>query len=245
MMADYSPTEIVDMIMIFGVTGGNARETVRRYRDQYPDRRQPDHKVILRAVNRARAGQMQRQRSKKHLDNDDVINVTVLGMIEINPHISQRQISRELNISAKTVRRILRANSYHPYHISFHQTLSDNDKRLRIRFCRWAQEQIALDPTFFDHVMFSDEATFQNIRELNRHNCHYYSRINPHWVRHIDNQHRWKINVWCGIIDGHIVGPYFFEGNVTGAEYLNLLQNELSEMLEDINLNTVQNMWIQ
>jgi len=116
-MVDYSPTKIVDMIMIFGVTGGNARETARRYRDQYPDRRQLDHKVILRAVNRARAGQVQRQRPKKHLDNDDVINVTVLGMVKINPHISQRQISRELNIFAKTVRRILRANSYHPYHI--------------------------------------------------------------------------------------------------------------------------------
>jgi len=38
--------------------------------------------------------------------------------------------------------------------------------------------------------------------------------------------------------------PYVFEGNVIGAEYLNLLQNELSEMLEDINLNTVQNMWM-
>jgi len=93
--------------------------------------------------------------------------------------------------------------------------------------------------------MFSDEATIQNTEELNRQNCHYYSRINPHWVRHIDNQHRWKINVWCGILNGHIVGLYFFEDNVTGAGYLNLLQNELSEMLEDINLNTVQNMWIQ
>lgn len=126
-LADYSPTEIVDMIIIFSNTGGNAREAARQYRDQYPGRRHPDHKVILRAVHRARAGQMQRQRSKKRLDNDDVINVTVLGMVEIDPHISQRQISREVNISEKTVRRILKANSYHPYHISFHQALSDND----------------------------------------------------------------------------------------------------------------------
>lgn len=93
--------------------------------------------------------------------------------------------------------------------------------------------------------MFSDEATFQNTGELNRHNCYYYLQTNPYWVRHVDNQHRWKVNVRCGILDGHIVGPYFFEGNVNGAEYLNLLQNQLPEMLEDINLNTVQNMWIQ
>ncbi|EFN60832.1 hypothetical protein EAG_00064, partial [Camponotus floridanus] len=52
-------------------------------------------------------------------------------------------------------------------------------------------------------------------------------------------------NVWCGLLDGCIVGPYFIEGNLTGEAYLNLLQNELPEMLENINLHTVQNMWIQ
>jgi len=113
---------------------------------------------------------------KKRLDNDDVINVTVLEIVEINPHISQRQIICELNISAKTVCRILRANSYHLYHITSPSTF-DNDKKLRIRFCRWIQEQIALDLTFFNRVMLSDEATFQNTGELNWHNCHYYSPL--------------------------------------------------------------------
>jgi len=244
-MADYHPNEITDMIMVFGTADGNAREAARRYREQYPDRRHPDHKVFLRVVNRARAGHMRRQRAKKSLDNDEVINVTVLGMAIMNPHISQPQISRELNLLQSSVHRILKANNYHPYHISLHQQLSDNDKMLRVRFCRWAQEQFARDPTFFDRVMFSDEATFQNTGELNRHNCHYYSLTNPHWVRHVDNQHRWKVNVWCGLLDGCIVGPYFIEGNLTGEAYLNLLQNELPEMLENINLHTVQNMWIQ
>lgn len=38
---------------------------------------------------------------------------------------------------------------------------------------------------------------------------------------------------------------YFFDGNVTAITYLNMLQNELPEMLEAINLDTVQRMWIQ
>jgi len=49
-----------------------------------------------------------------------MINVTVLEIVEINPHISQRQIICELNISAKTVYRVLRANSHH---ISLYQAL--------------------------------------------------------------------------------------------------------------------------
>lgn len=51
--------------------------------------------------------------------------------------------------------------------------------------------------------------------------------------------------VWCGILDCHIIGPYFFYGNVTAITYLNMLQNELLEMLEAVNLDTIQRMWIQ
>jgi len=51
------------------------------------------------------------------------------------------------------------------------------------------------NPRFFYNVMFSDEATFKNNGELNRHNCHYRSNVNPHWYRQIDNQHRWSVNV--------------------------------------------------
>ena len=51
----------------------------------------------------------------------------------MNPHISQRQIS-ELNVSSATVCRIVRANHIHPYHIN--QELSDNDKILRVTFCK-------------------------------------------------------------------------------------------------------------
>lgn len=189
-MADYPPAEIIDMIGIFYAANNNAREAARQYRDRYPNRRHPDHKAILRLTARARTGLMKRKRSKKPLNNDDAIIVTILGMVIMNPHISQRQISRELNVSPATVSRILRANHIHPYHISINQELFDNDKILRVTFCRWAVDKIQLDPTFFSRVMFSDEATFESNGMLNRHNSHYYSDINPDWVRHVDNQHR-------------------------------------------------------
>ncbi|OXU29876.1 hypothetical protein TSAR_002824 [Trichomalopsis sarcophagae] len=47
-------------------------------------------------------------------------------------------------------------------------------------------------------VMFSGEFTFNSIGHMNRHDSHYWSAINPHWMQQIDNQHRWNINVWCG-----------------------------------------------
>lgn len=39
--------------------------------------------------------------------------------------------------------------------------------------------------------------------------------------------------------------PYFFNGNVTGITFLNMLQSELPEMLEVVNPNIIQRMWIQ
>jgi len=35
--------------------------------------------------------------------------------------------------------------------------------------------------------MFSDEATFHNNGQLNRHDCHYWSVENPHWFRTNDH----------------------------------------------------------
>jgi len=244
-MADYPPSEIIDMIGIFYAANNNAREAARQYRDRYPDRRHPDHKTILSLTARARTGLMKRKRSKKPLNNDDAIILTILGMVIMNPHISQRQISRELNVSSATVSRILRANHIHPYHITLNQELSDNDKILRVTFCRWAVDKIQFEPTFFSRVMFSDESAFESNGMLNRHNSHYYSDINPHWVRHVDNQHRWKVIVWCGILDSHIVGPYFFYDNVTGESYLRMLRDVLPRMLESVDENTVQRMWLQ
>jgi len=49
---------------------------------------------------------------------------------------------------------------------------------LRVRFCRWAMRMIQQDEDFFRYVLFSDESTFKNTGELNRHNCHYWSDEN-------------------------------------------------------------------
>jgi len=54
---------------------------------------------------------------------------------------------------------------------------------------------------FFRFVLFSDEATFHNTGQLNRHNFHYWSVENPHY-REVNHQHRWGLIVWCGILNG-------------------------------------------
>ncbi|KAK0169621.1 hypothetical protein PV328_011802 [Microctonus aethiopoides] len=47
--------------------------------------------------------------------------------------------------------------------------------------------------------------------QVNLHNMHYWSDSNPHWLREVQHQGRWSLNVWCGILGRNIIGPYFFD----------------------------------
>jgi len=120
----------------------------------------------------------------------------------------------------------LKIFKFHLYHINLTQ-LGGEDFLHRVRFCNWAQGQIQRNPAFVKNLFFSDEAIFNNRRQVNQHNCHYYSDVNPHWQRNQEFQRQWSINVWVGIVGDYIIDPYFFEENLNVANYLHFLQNDL------------------
>lgn len=222
-MTDYSPNDIVDILMCLGEARGNYREAERIFGRRYPNCRCPSHVSIRFLTNRSREGFIKRKRKKKvydNIDNLDVRLLAVLAMIHMNPHISLRNLEIELGIPRSTAHRMLKSLKYHPYHIMLHQELTDQDHVNRLFFCNWAAQKFYDDPTFFDRVLFSDEATFYNIAIVNRHNSHYWSAENPYWVRQVNHQHRWSINVWCGILGSQLIGPYIFEERLNGERYL-------------------------
>jgi hypothetical protein len=55
---------------------------------------------------------------------------------------------------------------------------------------------------------------FKSNSVVNHHNMHYWSTENPRWVRYVDRQSVWSINVWGGIIGHHVIGPHFLNGNL-------------------------------
>jgi len=97
-------------------------------------------------------------------------------MINLNPHISNKELQCNLGISYVIVWRILQR---HKFHITSTQDVSENYMRLRRQLRRWALRMIRENPTFFP-ILFGDEASFHNNGQLNRHNCHYWSTYNPH-----------------------------------------------------------------
>lgn len=245
-MSNYPPNEIVDILLILGECHRNYKLAARVYAQRYPDRRHPADRQIRNIEIRSRRNLLHRQRQRNRLQNNNNPRVlTILGLIHNNPHISIRQAQNQIGIPRATIHRILQSVRYRPYHITLVQELNANDHRMRAQFCRWTLDILDQDPEFFWNVLFGDEAAFHSNGCLNRHNCHYWSPVNPHWYRQVLYQHRWTLHVWVGICHGEIIGPHFFEHTISGASYLQFLHDHLPEYLENIPLNIRQRCWFQ
>lgn len=102
-----------------------------------------------------------------------------------------------------------------------------------------------LNVDFCRNVLFTDESTFRCDGFMNRHNIRYYSQQNPYWTGEIMKQGRWSVNVWGGIFNNYVIGPYFFERILTANIYLDFLRETLPILLENVNLPVRNNMWFQ
>lgn len=244
----YSNEEAYDMLAVYFQCFENACIAERQYAIEYPERRHFSKKVFKRlARNLRETGRVHptpiptRLRSIRNEDN--VINV--LACIEINPHLSTRQISAELGVSKTSVHRILKDNKLHPYHVVLHQALLDIDFDRRLDYCHWLKNMCSENPQFLNRILWTDEATFCSDGSVNLHNMHYWAGANPHWMLEVNHQNRWSVNVWCGIVGNNIIGPFIFNEHLNGEIYLNFLENTLPGLLEDVSLETRRHMWYQ
>jgi len=237
--------ELVKMIYYLGKGEENPLLACRLYNADHPGKKvhiSVFEKLKKRFDSTGSVHYLKRIVNSKVFTEENELNV--LLTLQENPHVSVRAIEKQLNLSKASVQRIIKKNRYHAYHISLHQALLEQDNIKRVEFCMHMQE-LLVDPENLNNILFTDEATFDNLGVVNKHNMHYYATENPHWVRHINFQNQWKLNVWGGIINNHIIGPHFFDGSLNGPTYLNFLQEELPLLLEDVDLLTRQQMFFQ
>lgn len=85
---------------------------------------------------------------------------------------------------------------------------------------------------------------YQFKRKSNPVHFRYWSNRNPHWLLDINQVRKEGVMTWAGVIDTHVIGPYFFEGPVNTDSYLELLEDFVIPELQalDYDLNTV---WFQ
>lgn len=97
----------------------------------------------------------------------------------------------------------------------------------------------------FSTSFFSDEATFVLNGEVNKHNCRYWSDTNPHWMIEGHTQYPQKVNVWAGILNDTLIGPYFIDDNLNAERYEAMLRNQIVLRIREVTNDHFDDTWFQ
>uniref|UniRef100_A0A8D9DZE8 Transposase n=1 Tax=Cacopsylla melanoneura TaxID=428564 RepID=A0A8D9DZE8_9HEMI len=104
-------------------------------------------------------------------------------------------------------------------------------------------DMINADRRLLERICFTDESCFTLTHAPNFQNSRVWSKINPNLLVQPHTQYRQKINVWVGILGQHIIGPVFYEENLTGQKILDMLINEIGPRIEEVAEN--RDIWLQ
>uniref|UniRef100_A0A914YGN8 DUF4817 domain-containing protein n=1 Tax=Panagrolaimus superbus TaxID=310955 RepID=A0A914YGN8_9BILA len=187
------------------------------------NRRVPDRKSIREwATKFENNGSVQRKKriNTRFVKTEEAVQ-NVLEIFAAEPHMNQRLAENELGIS---VQRILKEVKWHPYKMQNVQALYPGNLQCRVTFAQNQLDVLVAEPDFFNRIDWSDEAHFHLDGGVNTHNLRYWSEENPHWYRSKE-LHPPRVTVWAAMRGAGIIGPYFFNVNVNGDNYLDMLQN--------------------
>lgn len=185
-----------------------------------------------------RTGTVQHNKRIQLENNNNENHFLVLCSIQENPETSSRKIARNLEIADRTVRNIIKKYHYHDYKFTRVLKLRTTDYERRLTFCHWMMEKLTRDQLFARKILWTDETRFTNCGMFNRRNKHYYATENPNAFQEVRPQERFSLNVWCGIVNDTIIGPFYIDGNLDANKYLLFLRHNLENLLENLPLST-------
>ena len=150
----------------------------------------------------------------------------------VNPQCSARRNDLP-HISRSSFNRIAHRDiHWHPYHIQKRHALDQGDSQRRLNFCHWLVNH---PDRFLSDIIIGDEAAFHMNGEVNSWNVR-CSAENRNGVQDftydIPNDQR-KLLVWIGLVgDNSIIGPFFFDGNINGDTYLQMINHQVVPELQ-------------
>ncbi|XP_011858894.1 PREDICTED: uncharacterized protein LOC105556413 [Vollenhovia emeryi] len=241
----YNNEELANMLLIYGQCHKNQRQAAALYAARFPDKRHPGHGFFTSLFSRVcRYGLFHaptRPRVVPQRDEETINNVR--EALIANPHTSTRSIAHDLQLCHVKVHKIIKHNlGWHPFKRHKTQKLFPQNLPRREAFCDWLSEQVDLNNIandyFLRRILWTDECTFRSDGHINRHNEHHYAEENPHCRKETHIQGQFHINVWMGILDNQVIGPYFFPENIkiTAQVYSAFLEEILPDLLEDVPL---------
>lgn len=225
------------MIVLFFKNGERGNRAAKLFNQEHPDKH-VERKYVLELVTKFKetgsVANKKRDPQRELPVRNEATVVGLLGQVAVDPTLSTRKLATVTNIPRTTIRRILKQHKFHPYKIHLVHELNEDDFDRRQQFCEVMTERIDADANFLFNICFSDECTFFLNSTVNRHNCRFWSDVNPRIFHEVHTQHPLKLNVWAGIFGDRMIGPIFLDGNLTGERYLEVLEDLVQPLLLDI-----------
>ncbi|GBN37733.1 hypothetical protein AVEN_155451-1 [Araneus ventricosus] len=172
-------------------------------------------------------------------------SATVLAYALAHPQSSTKMISENCGLSKSRVWTILNESGAHPYRSTPVQGLLPRDAERRYTWFNLVINNLEDYPTLIADIIWTNEAHFSRNGMFNRLNVHIWSLENPIYTLKVRHQLRCSINVWCGIFNDRLIGPVFCKGTLTVQLYLELLQDVITNIVENLLLHQLQNVWFQ
>ena len=120
------------------------------------------------------------------------------------------------------------------YKVQILQELKPNDRPKRKVFALDMLSHIEDDEDYLKKVMLTNKACCNVSGKVNRHNMRIWGSENLHVViEHVRDSP--KVNLLCGLLHDHLVGPFFFvEDTVTSTIYMSMLEGFAFPQIEDL-----------
>lgn len=229
--------ELTDMLQVYFECLKNSYDAARVYRNRYPNRNHPSHQKFGRLEANLRQFGSFKKPKKQQREFDADLELNVLLSVQETPRTSTIKIANDFGTSRRTVLSILKKHKYTPYvPRKIHALEHDNDRERRAHFCNIFLNRFNQDPAFYRKIMWSDECTFGRNGIFNRRNHRCWSQENPHCNVETNFQTRFSLNVWCGILDDMLVGPFFIDGSLDQYKYFELLTGYIENFLDQLPL---------
>ncbi|KAF2352904.1 Protein of unknown function DUF4817 [Trinorchestia longiramus] len=227
------------------VRTGSIKQVQHSFAECFPDRRLPCLSVIQNNIRKYQTkgtclnlnkGCSGRRKTVRTEENTEMVRT----IIEENETVSCRKNNSLLSKSSfnRIVKRDLK---WYPYKMHLRHQLTDNDYVRRENFVRWFLRK---PDRFIDNII-SDEAAFFMNGEVNNHNVRKYAPQNnpPEWnfEKSICQD---KLSLWIGLCgNGSLVGPLFYDNNLYGVAYLDLINEAIVLELRHIYANRFNRLW--
>ena len=246
-MNRFNPQQRAEIVTIFIQKNKSVVLTQREYRKRHRNQSAPDKKTIHALSNRFEqygttldshhSGRPRTARSEENI-------ARVRESVAESPKTSTRRRAQQLNISQRSLRRILKKDLHlFPYKIQLVQKLLSRDHNQRLKYSSVILNLAREIDNFSEKMIMSDEAHFHLSGYVNKQNSRFWGSKSPQIIH--ETLHPQKITVWCAIHAKNAIRPYFFEDEngqttiVTGDNYRQIIRDFLMPQMEEQNLDSM------